>query len=353
MAKVTIIGAGLMGSALAWPLRDNGHEVSLVGTHLDEETIQSCLKNRHHPRLNRKLPDGVTAFPFSRIDEALPGTEIILSGVNSMGVKWMADILSKRVRAGQVVIGITKGLEVTDSGEVLTFPEVLERSFPAEVKGKVSTVAVGGPCIAGELAGRRQTGVVFGSKDFAAAKRLADIFRTSYYHVWPSKELLSLEVGVALKNAYTLGVGYAYGLMEKTGGIDEAGANNHNLASALFAQGTAEIHDMIGLLGGKADFGYLLPGTGDLYVTSMGGRTVKLGRLLGMGKTYSEAREIMKGETLESVEIIRAIGKLLPFLERQGRIGQDAFPMMRMLAAIVGGGSGVEVPIEAFFKGKY
>ncbi len=51
MAEVTIVGAGLMGTAMAWPLSDNGHRVRLVGTHLDNEIIVSCLEQRWHPRL--------------------------------------------------------------------------------------------------------------------------------------------------------------------------------------------------------------------------------------------------------------------------------------------------------------
>jgi glycerol-3-phosphate dehydrogenase len=55
MSNVTIVGAGMMGTAMAWPLSDNGHHVRLVGTHLDTEIIASCLKKRCHPRLRRRL----------------------------------------------------------------------------------------------------------------------------------------------------------------------------------------------------------------------------------------------------------------------------------------------------------
>jgi glycerol-3-phosphate dehydrogenase (NAD(P)+) len=353
MAKVTIIGAGLMGSAMAWPLRDNGHEVALVGTHLDDEIIESCVKTRFHPRLRRNLPEGVKAFFFKAIDGALEGADIILCGVNSLGVRWITDVLGPRVRPGHKVLSITKGLEVTGDGRVLTFPEVIEAGFPEDVRGKVHAAAVGGPCIAGELAGRRQTCVVFGSKDIAAARELAGVFRTAYYHVWPTAELLSLEAGVALKNAYTLGPGYAYGLLEKEGGPDAAGASMHNLASAFFAQGIREIGEMIRVLGGNPDFAGVLPGAGDLYVTTMGGRTVRLGKLLGQGKSYKEAREIMAGETLESVEIVRAMGKLLPRLEEKGRTTGKDFPLMRMLVGLIGGKAPAEVPLDEFFRGMY
>ena len=49
MAIVTIVGSGMMGSALAFPARENVHEVRLVGTHLDREIINECLKTNKHP----------------------------------------------------------------------------------------------------------------------------------------------------------------------------------------------------------------------------------------------------------------------------------------------------------------
>ena len=52
MAIVTIIGAGMMGSALAFPARENGHTVRLVGTHLDREIIESAKKSPFPRDLN-------------------------------------------------------------------------------------------------------------------------------------------------------------------------------------------------------------------------------------------------------------------------------------------------------------
>ena len=51
MAKLVIVGAGMMGTAITYPLADNGHSVHLVGTHLDAEIIQSCKELNYHPRL--------------------------------------------------------------------------------------------------------------------------------------------------------------------------------------------------------------------------------------------------------------------------------------------------------------
>ncbi len=89
------------GSALAWPLRDNGHTVHLVGTHLDEDIIEACKQRGVHPKLKRTLPEGVQVYPFSRIDEGLEGAEVIVNGVSSFGIPWITEILPLRVRTGQ------------------------------------------------------------------------------------------------------------------------------------------------------------------------------------------------------------------------------------------------------------
>ena len=66
MAVVTIVGAGMMGSALAFPARENGHEVRLVGTHLDKEIIDGCKKNGRHPKFEKDFPKCV-GFSFNML----------------------------------------------------------------------------------------------------------------------------------------------------------------------------------------------------------------------------------------------------------------------------------------------
>lgn len=350
MANIAIVGAGLMGTATAWPLSDNGHQVRLVGTHLDGAIIKSCKERRFHPRLKRELPPNVRPYYVEEIAEALDGVEIIVSGVNSLGVHWIGRTIGPYLQPGQLIIAVTKGLEAAPNGDLRILPDVLASELPEAIRGQVKLAAIGGPCIAGELAGRRQTCVVFGSRDGDAAERLAATFRTSYYHVWTTTDLVGLEVCAALKNAYTLGVGLAAGLLERAGGPDSADAYMHNLAAAIFAQGCTEIARMLQLVGGTIAFAYGLPGPGDLYVTSMGGRTVRLGRLLGQGHTYIEARALMAGETLESAEIIRTMGEALPKLIKRGLVAPDEFPLLRTLIDIVVYGRPVELPLETFFQ---
>jgi glycerol-3-phosphate dehydrogenase (NAD(P)+) len=211
---------------------------------------------------------------------------------------------------------------------------------------------VGGPCIAGELAGRRQSGVVFGCRDGETGDRLAAAFRTSYYHVWTTTDLTGLELCAAMKNAYTLGVGMVQGLLEKAGGVDSAGAFMHNLASAVFGQACTEIERLLRVVGGTGSLAYGLPGAGDLYVTCQGGRTVKMGRLLGLGHSYEEARRIMAGETLEGAAIVHVMGTVVPRLTARGLIGGEELPLLRTLIAILVHGRPADYALDEFFGGR-
>ena len=351
MVNVAIVGAGLMGTATAYPLSDNGHSVRLVGTHLDAAIIKSCKEQNFHPRLKRQLPPNVTPYYVEEIGEALDGVEVILSGVNSLGVHWIGQKLGPYLRPGQMIIAITKGLESDANGDLAILPDVLASELPAGIRSQVQFAAVGGPCIAGELAGKRHSCVVFGSRQQQTVETLAGIFRTPYYHVWTTTDLKGLEFGAAFKNAYTLGVGLAGGMLEKSGGVDSAGAWMHNTAAAIFAESCTEIERLLDIAGATRKFAYGLPGAGDLYVTSAGGRTVRLGNLLGAGHTYTEARQIMAGETLEAAEIIKTMGIALPGLEKRGVIGPDELPLLRALVKIVVHGESVQIPFDRFFGG--
>jgi len=348
--KVMIIGAGVMGSATSWPLSDNGHEVRLVGTHLDHAIIQNCKESGYHPRLKRKLPKNITPFFVEEIEIAIDGVDFIVSGVNSMGVRWTGQKLAPYLKSGDKVIAITKGMEADPEGNLLILPEVLRSELPDSIKDKVSLAAIGGPCIAGELAGRRQSCVYFGCRELEAARFMADAFRTDYYHIWTTNDIQGLETAVAMKNAYATGVSIANGVLSSSGGADDAGAHMHNLAAALFAQGCIEMQRLLELTGGNPAFAYSLPGAGDLFVTCQGGRSSLLGKLLGEGKTYQQAVKIMEGETLEAAMMIMQMAKALPKLEARGILTSRQMPFMQMLIDIIVNGKPVKFLLDQFFS---
>ena len=128
MTTIAMLGAGIMASALTVPLADNGHDVRLVGTHLDTDIIDSVKATRIHPGLQRKLPEAVHAYQLEEAETAFDGAEMALSGVNSFGVRWAGQELTRLLRPGMLVIAIAKGMEASEKGTYASWP----RSWPTK-----------------------------------------------------------------------------------------------------------------------------------------------------------------------------------------------------------------------------
>lgn len=314
---------------------------------MDEEIITAIRTNGVHPKLQRSVPSGVTALSLVDLEEALDGADLVVGGVSSFGVDWFAKTVGPLLCPEQPVLSVTKGLVDHANGNLQILPDYINDHLPAQLRNHISLNAIGGPCTAHELAARRQTGVVFCGKDERVLSSLRDLFNGPYYHVWTSTDVVGVEVCAALKNAYALAVGLMVGVMEKEG--PDGLALAYNPQAAVFAQGCREMKRMLELLGGGVDNIFGLPGPGDLYVTIYGGRTVKLGKLIGMGHSYAEACAMLAGETLESVEITTRVCRALPKLEARGLIRPDDFPLLRHLDGIIHRGERVQIPWERFF----
>ena len=91
MSVITIIGSGMMGSALAFPARENGHTVRLTGTVLDDDIIDCCRKTNQHPKFVSPFPAGVEFYKFSEVAEAIRDADFVICGVSSFGVDWFAE----------------------------------------------------------------------------------------------------------------------------------------------------------------------------------------------------------------------------------------------------------------------
>jgi len=351
MTSVVILGAGIMGSALSVPLTDNGHDVRIVGTHLDDEIVDSLKDRGVHPGLDMTLPGSIRFHHLAEIDEAFDGAEVVVSAVNSFGVGWAGEQLARQLEPGMLVVAIAKGLEASEEGDLRVLTEVLAHGVPEELRSRVAWAGIVGPSIAGEVAVRHDTCVVFAGHDEAALERLAGLFRTDRYHVWTSADIIGAEIGAAMKNCYALGVGLAEGVLEARGEADGA-YRAHNYEAALFAQGALEMRQMTELLGGRPEITGVLPSVGDCYVTSAGGRNVKVGRLLGAGLRFEEAWETLGHITLEGAAAVKVIGGAVVKLTERGVVGADDFPLMRHLYEVVGLEQPLDMPWSRFFGGE-
>jgi glycerol-3-phosphate dehydrogenase (NAD(P)+) len=352
VTTVSVLGAGIMATALSFPLSDNGHELRLVGTHLDREIIDSIQKTGVHPNLDLRVPEGVRAYQLEEAEEAFEGAQVAMSGVNSFGVRWAGKQFASLLKPGMMVIAVTKGLEADENGDLRILPDVLADEVPQDLREQVSWSAIGGPSIAGEVAVRHDTCVVFTGRDADVLENLASIFRTDYYHVWTDTDFVGVEVCAAIKNCYAFGAGFMEGLLDREG-KSEARYRRYNYGAALFGQATRELGQWMDLLGGKPETPYGLPGVGDMFVTSMGGRNVKAGRFVGAGVPFSEVRdERMKGVTLEGVAAIGVVVGALPKLTERGIVKPEDFPLMRHLHAVVAKDEPLNMPWSTFFGGE-
>ena len=181
MAVVTIIGAGMMGSALAFPARENGNEVRLVGTHLDREIIETSRATGRHPKFTKDFPAGVKYYQVEEMETAIEGSDMIIGGVSSFGVDWFGEVVLPKIPDEIPVLSVTKGLWDTPEGKLLTYPEVWQKKLD-ELGKKTVLNAIGGPCTSYELVAHDQTEVAFCGKNMEILKKLKAIMATDYYH---------------------------------------------------------------------------------------------------------------------------------------------------------------------------
>ena len=235
MSIITVVGSGQMGSALSVPLRHNGHEVRLVGTHLDREIIERLRADDYHMNLKRTLPKGCKYYQLEQLHEALAGADVVIGGVSSFGVEWFAENILPVIPEGTPLLSITKGLMNLEDGTLISYIDYYRQHLNGR---KIPLNAIGGPCTSYELADLDPTTVCFCGDDMELLKALREMFRTPYYHISISTDVLGVECAVAMKNAYALGVSLAVGMAEVRDGKE--GVQHYNSQAALFGQSVKE-----------------------------------------------------------------------------------------------------------------
>lgn len=328
MSKViVIVGAGMMGSALSVPARDNGHEVRIVGTHLDREIIEHARQHDYHLTMKRNLPEGIAYYQIEDLEKALQNADLLIGGVSSFGVDWFGEKVLPLVPDSLPVLSVTKGLLNMPDGKLVPFPHLLKE----RTGGRLSLNAIGGPCTSYELADRRHSHVAFCGENIEILRNLKAMLETDYYHISLSTDVLGVECAVAMKNAYALGVSLAIGMVERTDGIGCTQA--YNPQAALFGQSVKEMGQMIALVGGGPE--NIVYAAGDLYVTIFGGRTRALGIRLGRGMRLNEALKELSGVTLESVVIARRTIDAMAEWVKLGIAKREDFPLLHHIAGLL------------------
>ena len=344
MANIAIIGAGMMGSALAFPARENGHDVFLCGTHLDREIIETSKKTGRHPKFSRDFPEGIRYFQIEDVKTAIDGADLIIGGVSSFGVEWFGDTILPLIPSGTPVLTVTKGLINTPDGKLITYPAFWKEKLGDK---NVPLCAVGGPCTSYELVAHDQTEVTFCGDDPATLETAKTLMQTDYYHISLSTDVTGVESAVALKNSYALGVALTVGQNQARFGIDSE--MHFNSQAAVFGQSVIEMKKLLDYQG-AGSIENLALGAGDLYVTVYGGRTRKVGILLGRGLDIDEALAELDGVTLESLVVSRRVAAAVRIAAKAGELSLDDFPLLMHIDDIIENKAKVNIPWEIFTK---
>lgn len=344
MKTITIIGAGMMGSALAFPARENGNEVRLVGTPLDREIIETCRATGRHPKFVKNFPEGLKYYQIEQVEEAIEGTDFIICGVSSFGVEWYAENILPILKENIPMISVTKGLMDQEDGSLITYLDFWQAKLDRLGKN-IPLNAIGGPCTSYELVAHDQTEVAFCGKDMDILRMIKSAMATNYYHISLSTDIVGVESAVALKNGYALGIALTIGLNQKEFGLDSE--LHFNSQAAVFGQAVREMNKLLAIQG-AATLDNMVIGYGDLYVTVYGGRTRLVGILLGRGLTIKEAKEELNGVTLESLVVAERVARAIRRQAELGKAELSQFPLLMHIDDILTKFAPVDIPWEAF-----
>ena len=309
MKKIVIIGAGAMGSAFAVPSIENKNDVTIVGTHLENELIDSIISNQIHPTLKTKLPKEIKFEKFEKLQAILEkDLDIIVCGVSSVGIEWFVDQISKSYKNNNSIVLLTKGLSIFNN-ELTTLSDKIKSLLKKEGHLKINISAIKGPCLAAGLANKMRTGTVIANKDIKESQSLKEAISTNYYSTEISEDITGVELSGAIKNIYSMLIGASEGLSNSKAPKEIQSKYFLNTAASLIHRSISEMVEFVSYYGGKPETVYGLAGLGDLYVSAIGGRNSLMGKYLGEGFLYNEAKEkFMKNITVEGAQLALEIG---------------------------------------------
>jgi glycerol-3-phosphate dehydrogenase (NAD(P)+) len=310
MKKIIIIGAGAMGSAFAVPCLENKNDVTLIGTHLEDNLINNIRSNNNfHPALNVNLPTKLKVEKHEKLKTILEGgIDIIVAGVSSIGIEWFVNQIEKNYIKNIPIILLTKGLAIEEN-ELITLSDKIKKLLKEKGHTEVNVSAIKGPCLAAGLANKMRTGTVIANPDIKETESLKEIISTDYYSTEITNDLTGVELSGAIKNIYSMLIGASEGLSNSKAPKEIQSKYYLNTSASLIHRSISEMVEFVSHYGGKAETVYGLAGLGDLYVSAIGGRNSLMGKYLGEGYLYKDAKEkFMKNITVEGAQLALEIG---------------------------------------------
>lgn len=288
--KISFLGAGSWGTALAIMLAENGHQVVLWSKVEDEISMLKTYRE-HKDRLpGIKLPTSIEIT--NDLELACDSPDLLVFAVASPFVRSTAKEASPFIKNEQKIVNVAKGIDETS---LKTLRDIILEEIP---QADVSVLS--GPSHAEEVAVQIPTTVVVGSMSKQTAIFIQEIFMNDHFRVYISPDIIGIELGGSVKNVIALAAGICDGL-----GFGD------NTKAALITRGIAEITRLGTAMGANMETLGGLSGIGDLIVTctSKHSRNHNAGYLIGKGYSVDEAVKEVK-QIVEGVYSAKATQKL-------------------------------------------
>ncbi len=294
--KIAVVGAGSWGTTLADLLARRGHSVRIWAR--EPEVVESINSERVNRLFLPNAPLNERLSACEEIADAVADAEIIVSATPSHAVREISgEIFTVLGGAKPLVVSVSKGLEAET---LKPMTEVIAETLPG-----CRAVALSGPSFAEEVYQGHPTAIVVAGQDGTAAELTQQVFATSYFRIYSSRDPLGVQLGGALKNVIAIAAGALQGL-----------GMGHNPSAALITRGLAEMTRLGQALGcNPMTFGGLA-GMGDLILTASGpqSRNRSLGEELGKGRKLDD----ILGERLTVAEGVRTTQAAVSLSEKTG-----------------------------------
>ncbi len=321
MSKITILGSGAFGSALAAMCRRAGHEVTVWSRHSAQ--LLEKEGGLFHKKLPLPLPEGIV---FTTELTSVQDSDLVILAIPSFAVRENCRNIAPLLKEGVPVVCAAKGLE---KGTYKDFITVMEEELL-----KNPAVALSGPSFAAEIAADVPTTVVVASHSRAAAEQVQDLLMNGSFRIYVSDDIIGVELGGALKNIIALCSGICDGLLD----------NAANTKAALMTRGITEIARLGVALGGQQETFAGLSGIGDLMLTCSSNlsRNYRFGQLLSQGLTVEEAMEsigmVVEGYhvTVTAYELAQKMGVDMPIVTQAYAVLYEGKSPKQALQALMG-----------------
>jgi glycerol-3-phosphate dehydrogenase (NAD(P)+) len=327
---LAVIGAGAMGTALAVQLHRAGQDVVLLATDHDQQFVDAHKAGQVHPAIGAPFPP-IELREHTDWDDSLGKAQVVVLAVSTAGVEHTVQGAAPLTLPDAVWAVATKGWEETtlrSAGRLV-----------ADVIGDPKrVVVVVGPSLASEIANGVPTAVVCASEDHISVQKVAKLFASPLFRTYVTDDVVGVEVGAALKNVIAIAVGMADGLAGDYG-VDAM----TNTTAFLFSRGLVEIARLARAMRARTETVLGLAGAGDLFVTCLGGRNARFGRLVGGGMSPEQALAEMQ-TTVEGYLNARSAEALA------AKYRLD-LPIVRSVARVLAGDATPREGIEAIFTG--